>query len=571
MSHFVRKQQYGRSNGNQGYDKSYYQVNDYGSQRYYYKNRGYRVDGGRGSSPYKYRNYSENADYDQKDEQFTNDPRVFFAQKPSEDTEKDINSMIQYYQNKYRKLFDREQLKRGIEEDIYKVNPQLEHYDMNRLIKIRLVFDEKQSDKVYTQKSEDLFQFDEADLKRFFHVFGKIEKIVIKDKCVSYIFFQDLISAFCAQRAMNNFILEDINARLEIQLCVEDPDEQNENKLIGHFMHETIKDEVYLIRISTSEDDKQMKQLVSKYKYTSMFTMEINDPEFHLKERIMGASASNFFRLFYLCEKNSVETGNTKQNSQTGGSEDLVISLNQAKEIRNQQQNNSSSSKSTNGNNSNIGSSTNLSTNQSNSANTSKTTITNSSNLNNNNNPNSSNNQNSGVNFNNSSGNNNNNSSYSTSEEITFRMIVNDMKQTQNEVLILSNNLEKYNTATRYMHELLAQVNEEYRHFCEFQKKINPGPLHIKRIEKFNLDPELTFISTKDLLNKSLAGKENNIQKGEGSDKISIGSTSLQFVSNSNNINNSNNNNQSMQIEYSSFSSQSGVGSSQDFQQKLLS
>jgi len=34
-------------------------------------------------------------------------------------------------------------------------------------------------------------------------------------------------------------------------------------------------------------------------------------------------------------------------------------------------------------------------------------------------------------------------------------MIVNEIKKTENEVLILSNNLDKYNTAVRYMHELL--------------------------------------------------------------------------------------------------------------------
>lgn len=42
-------------------------------------------------------------------------------------------------------------------------------------------------------------------------------------------------------------------AKLEIQLCVEDPEEVNENKLIGHFMHETIKDEDFIFRVSSIE------------------------------------------------------------------------------------------------------------------------------------------------------------------------------------------------------------------------------------------------------------------------------------------------------------------------------
>lgn len=61
------------------------------------------------------------------------------------------------------------------------------------------------------------------------------------------------------------------------------------------------------------------------------------------------------------------------------------------------------------------------------------------------------------------------------------------------------------------MHELLGQINDEYKRFSEFQKKINPGPLHIKLIEKFNLDPELMFISSKDMMSKIAAGKENSL------------------------------------------------------------
>jgi len=55
--------------------------------------------------------------------------------------------------------------------------------------------------------------------------------------------------------------LADKLAKLEIQLCVEDPEEENENKLIGHFMHESIKEDDYLIRITSAEDEKQLKVL----------------------------------------------------------------------------------------------------------------------------------------------------------------------------------------------------------------------------------------------------------------------------------------------------------------------
>lgn len=68
-------------------------------------------------------------------------------------------------------------------------------------------------------RSEDTYHLDEEDLRRFFSVFGKIEKIVVKDKCTSYISFADLVAAFAAQRAMNNFQLSDIQGMSQQTGC----------------------------------------------------------------------------------------------------------------------------------------------------------------------------------------------------------------------------------------------------------------------------------------------------------------------------------------------------------------
>ena len=65
-------------------------------------------------------------------------------------------------------------------------------------------------------------------------------------------------------------------------------------------MHESIKEDDYLIRITSAEDEKQLKVFTQKYKYTNIFSMEIDDPEFYLKERIMGASVRILFKILMI-------------------------------------------------------------------------------------------------------------------------------------------------------------------------------------------------------------------------------------------------------------------------------
>lgn len=64
-------------------------------------------------------------------------------------------------------------------------------------------------------------------------------------------------------------------------------------------------------------------------------------------------------------------------------------------------------------------------------------------------------------------------------------------------VWIAAYNLEKFNQAVRLIHELLANVYEEYKKFCELNKLVYNSNLHIKKLEKFIQEPELKFLENK--------------------------------------------------------------------------
>lgn len=64
-------------------------------------------------------------------------------------------------------------------------------------------------------------------------------------------------------------------------------------------------------------------------------------------------------------------------------------------------------------------------------------------------------------------------------------------------VWITASNLEKFNQAVRLIHELLANVYEEYKKFCELNKLVYNSNLHIKKLEKFIQDPDLKFIENR--------------------------------------------------------------------------
>ena len=69
--------------------------------------------------------------------------------------------------------------------------------------------------------------------------------------------------------------------------------------------------------------------------------------------------------------------------------------------------------------------------------------------------------------------------------------------QTEACVIITADYLEKFNQAVRYTHELLANVYEEYKKYCELKGLPYNSNLHIKKLEKFIQEPELKFLEPK--------------------------------------------------------------------------
>lgn len=74
--------------------------------------------------------------------------------------------------------------------------------------------------------------------------------------------------------------------------------------------------------------------------------------------------------------------------------------------------------------------------------------------------------------------------------------IMNEDK-TEASVIITALSLEKFNQAVRLAHELLANVYEEYKKYCELKGVAYNSSLHIKKLEKFIQEPELKFLETK--------------------------------------------------------------------------
>lgn len=56
--------------------------------------------------------------------------------------------------------------------------------------------------------------------QKIFSNFGKIEKIIVKQKGIAFILFDDMLAAYFGQKAMNNFMITETEMKLKVQLCV---------------------------------------------------------------------------------------------------------------------------------------------------------------------------------------------------------------------------------------------------------------------------------------------------------------------------------------------------------------
>jgi len=62
------------------------------------------------------------------------------------------------------------------------------------------------------------------------------------------------------------------------------------------------------------------------------------------------------------------------------------------------------------------------------------------------------------------------------------------------EVLIVSNQLAVYDSAVAHALELLAQVLDEFKRFCDNEELVPADEGYIKRREKFNEECEITVL-----------------------------------------------------------------------------
>jgi hypothetical protein len=80
-------------------------------------------------------------------------------------------------------------------------------------------------------------------------------------------------------------------------------------------------------------------------------------------------------------------------------------------------------------------------------------------------------------------------------EDLVLRLICNRTTGLEREVLVLSNSIQKYNQAIRWLHELLEQITEEYKNSKEKMAQIIPKDIHIRKWEKFQVELTLKFLT----------------------------------------------------------------------------
>lgn len=80
-----------------------------------------------------------------------------------------------------------------------------------------------------------------------------------------------------------------------------------------------------------------------------------------------------------------------------------------------------------------------------------------------------------------------------TESEIKLKLVINTMKKTENQILILSNNYEKLTKAQKQVFELLYLIIDEYKRYCVFVEKKIPDDLYIEKIDKVNYTLNVKF------------------------------------------------------------------------------
>lgn len=88
-----------------------------------------------------------------------------------------------------------------------------------------------------------------------------------------FILYYELISAICAQRVLNNFIIGELKAKLIVVLCFEDPAEQSDkSKKIDSFNHDDKNVDHFLLKIERKDE---IDYYSLQFKYSSVFHLDI--------------------------------------------------------------------------------------------------------------------------------------------------------------------------------------------------------------------------------------------------------------------------------------------------------
>ncbi len=112
-----------------------------------------------------------------------------------------------------------------------------------------------------------------------FSNFGKIVNINIRPNGIAYVLFQDYLSAFFAQSALNDLKLNDVDVKINVQLCVcQNMNEDESSKIIES--DEKLKDKFVVTRMEEFN--------TSIFKYITVFEIGVENKEFDVFHRALG-------------------------------------------------------------------------------------------------------------------------------------------------------------------------------------------------------------------------------------------------------------------------------------------
>ncbi len=166
-------------------------------------------------------------------------------------------------------------------------------------------------------------ELETEDLQKLFSAFGPVESIVVSphQRATAMVLFKDIVSAYLAQQALNNYYVPAYSSRLLVKWALSgDPAETASFDRVGAAVNPLV--EVQQENMCVPEDRKvpqpsqyfvpqtypdrsgKAPENMSVTKYTCRFDIQIvNDKEFQVARKLIGAKGSNMKRILDLCSK----------------------------------------------------------------------------------------------------------------------------------------------------------------------------------------------------------------------------------------------------------------------------